>query len=71
MKHKLTISLIVMFASLGIAVAANYHYGFILSCGQTVHRSFDAPLSDAEIVQWTDFFESTVCSRVSPSVPSL
>lgn len=67
MKHKLTTSLIVIFASLGIAVAANYHYAFILSCGQTVYRSFDAPLSDAELSMWTDFFEDVMCGVMDDS----
>lgn len=71
MKHKLITSLVVMFASLGIAVAANYHYGFILSCGKTVYRSFDAPLSDSEIVAWTDFFEETQCGGLSIIHPCL
>jgi hypothetical protein len=67
MKHKLTTTLIVMFASLGIAVAANYHYGFILSCDKTVYRSFEAPLSDAELLMWTDFFEDTICTEMDDS----
>lgn len=59
-------------ASFAITTQANpldpnpqmYHYGFILSCGQTVHRSFDHELTTQEIIQWTDFFEDTICAAM-------
>ena len=54
---------------LSVAAWAAYHYGFILSCGITVYRSFDNPLSDAELLQWTDFFESTNCGAQVPEMP--
>jgi hypothetical protein len=71
MKHKLLTTLIVLFASLGIAVAADYHYGFSLSCGKTVYRSFDTPLTDAELLMWTDIFEVSFCGRTLDETPSL
>lgn len=45
MKNKLITSLVVMFVSLGIAV----------------YRSFDAPLSDHDIIVWTDFYNEIEC----------
>ena len=39
-----------------------YHYGFILSCGQTRYRSFDHELTGKELLQWHYFFEDTVCN---------
>lgn len=71
MKRKIITSLIVMFASFGIALAATYHYAFILSCGQTIYRSFDHSLSDAELLQWTDFFEETLCQTLRPVMPAV
>lgn len=38
-----------------------FHYSFVLSCGKTIYRSFDHQLSDAELLEWTDFFEDTIC----------
>lgn len=62
MKKKFIIIAAVLIAAAGIAVAAEYHYGFTLSCGQTIYRSFDHPLSEAELLEWTDFFENTRCA---------
>ncbi len=41
-----------------------YHYGFILSCGQTVYLSFDHELTDKELLEWTDFYENTKCNTI-------
>lgn len=43
------------------AVEPAHLYGFILSCGKTIYRTFDHPLSDAELLEWTDYFEETEC----------
>ena len=46
-----------------------YHYGFILSCGKTVYRSFDYPLSDSDLAQWTDLLESKYCGEAEEIMP--
>lgn len=43
-----------------------YHYGFTLSCGEAVYRSFDHKLTDDELLRWTDFFEDTICKGLTP-----
>lgn len=48
-----------------------YDYGFILSCGQTVYRSFDHQLSVNEISEGTDFFENTICGGTTPFNPGI
>ena len=48
------------------AIAAEYHYGFITSCGVTGYKSFAYELTDAELVFWTDYFEARYCQ---PSMP--
>lgn len=48
-----------------------FDYGFLLSCGQTVYRSFDHQLSTAELVEWTDFFEDTICGGTTPYNPGI
>ena len=48
-----------------------YHYAFILSCGETVYRSFNHPLSTSELLEWTDFFEDTICGGTTPFNPGI
>ncbi len=62
MKKKIIFIAATIMAAAGIAVAAEYHFGFILSCGQTIYRSFDHPLSETELLEWTDLFEDTRCA---------
>lgn len=50
---------------------ALYHYGFILSCGEVVYRSFDHELSVTELLQWTKVLEDTVCGDVTPGTGDL
>ena len=69
---------LLLFTSITVAMLASsllanastddFHYGFILSCGKTVYRSFDHNLSDEEILQWADFFESTMCRDKTPCI---
>lgn len=44
----------------------DYHYGFVLTCGKTVYRSFDHELSADELLEWADFFENTICAGLTP-----
>lgn len=44
---------------------ANYHYGFILSCGQTIYRSFDFELNEDDLIFWTTVYEAEVCGEQS------
>lgn len=61
---------LVITASFAISTQANnldpklYHYSFILSCGQTVYRSFNHELTTQELLEWTDFFEDTICAAM-------
>ena len=48
-----------------------YHYGFILSCGETVYRSFSHELSPDELLFWADYYESVVCEGITPAVDPL
>ncbi len=64
--------IIIVFALLlagALAAYAMYHYGFILSCGKTVYRSFDYPLSDSDLAQWTDLLESKYCGEAEEIMP--
>ena len=46
MKKKFIIISAALMAAAGIAVAAEYHYGFILSCGKTEYYTSTRPLTD-------------------------
>lgn len=69
---------LILLASITVAMLASsllanastddFHYGFILSCGKTVYKSFDHSLSDEELLQWADHFESTMCRDKTPSI---
>lgn len=43
------------------AAFGTYHYGFILSCGETVYRTFSHKLSDEELLFWADYYEEQIC----------
>lgn len=55
-----------LFASL-----PTYHYGFILSCGETVYLSFFHELSPDELLYWADYYESVICEGRTPAVDPL
>ena len=65
MKKKFIFITATIMAAAGIAVAAEYHYGFILSCGQEAYYTSDHPLTNDELIQWTKFFEDTKCSKIT------
>ncbi len=43
--------------------ADGYQYGFILSCGSTEYHVFDHPLSDDELIFWSEYFEYYLCGN--------
>lgn len=67
---KLFVFCIGIIASCVMAIPAKadisgYNYGFILSCGQTVYRTFDHELSDEELADWSDYYENRRCGNQS------
>ena len=58
MKKKFIFIAATIMAAAGIAVAAEYHYGFILSCGQEAYYTSDHPLTNDELIQWTKFLRT-------------
>lgn len=43
-----------------------HEYGFILSCGQTIYRTFLHELTTDELLFWTDYYEFTICGTIVP-----
>lgn len=48
------------------AIAAEYHYGFITTCGVTGYKTFAYELTDAEVLFWSDYFEAKYCRESMP-----
>lgn len=65
MKKKFIFIAATIMAAAGIAVAAEYHYGFILSCGKTEYYTSTRPLTDAELAERAEFYENTKCSKIT------
>lgn len=62
MKKKLILTSLALIMGFSLAfAAAEYHYGFILSCGKTVHMSFEEELSTKQLLSINDCLESTLC----------
>lgn len=57
-----------LFLSTRANALETYEYGFILSCGQTVYRTFLHQLTIDELLYWTDYYEYTVCGTIVPGV---
>lgn len=70
MKHKIILTAFLLLAASVICGADSlkpgklHEYGFILSCGITVYQTFDHELTDAELLEWTDFYENTKCTTI-------
>lgn len=48
------------------AESGEYVYGFILSCGKIHYREFNHELTPEELLDWTDFYEKSICSEEEP-----
>lgn len=67
MKKKL-LALILCLMVAVIAIAAEYHYAFMTSCGVTVYKSFPYELSDEQCLSLFDGFENTYCGRTAEPI---
>ncbi len=66
------ITVLVMFTATNLfASNPGYNYGFILSCGKTIDRTFSHELTPDELLFWADFYETVFCEEITPAVDPL
>lgn len=71
MKKKIFTSIAALLLAGALLFAiGGYIYGFILSCGQTIYRGYDYPLSDTQLAVIHDQLEEAFCEGRILSVPN-
>lgn len=66
-KVKMKLWAVICLSLLGISTvfAMTSHYAFVLSCGETVFRTFENELTSEELLYWNDYYEALICGPLS------